>query len=188
VSTVVLADAPASVLTSKFAVPSPPPFMVDRPALTARLTEGVQNGPLTLVTGVAGSGKTQLLASWVRSGAVRWPTVWITVEPGDEQSTTFWTYLVEGLRRVGVPVPAQVPAAPGVAASRPFLARLAAALGECPTPVVVVLDGASQLPGRDWAAGLEFLQSHASDLRLVLSGRWDPPLPLYRFRLAGQLH
>ena len=89
---------------------------------------------------------------------------------------------------MGVPVPTQVPAAPGVAASRPVLARLAAALGECPTPVVVVLDGASQLPGRDWAAGLEFLQSHASDLRLVLSGRWDPPLPLYRYRLAGKLH
>ncbi|MCY1136858.1 LuxR C-terminal-related transcriptional regulator [Actinoplanes sp. Pm04-4] len=180
------ADSAGSLLNSKFAVPAPPPFMVDRPALADRLTEGVQ-GPLTLVTGLAGSGKTQLLASWARSGAVRWPIVWIAVEPGDERGATFWTYLIEGLRRVGVRVPAQVPAAPGAAAGRPFLARVAAALAACPTPVVLVLDGASQLAGRDWAAGLEFLQSHASGLRLVLSGRWDPPLPLYRYRLAGEL-
>ncbi|WP_239080468.1 LuxR C-terminal-related transcriptional regulator [Paractinoplanes brasiliensis] len=180
------ADSAGSLLSSKFVVPSPPPFMVDRPALTARITEGVQ-GPVTVVTGLAGSGKTQLLASWVRGRAVRWPIVWITVEPGDERSSTFWTYLVEGLHRVGVPVPVRVPAAPGAMAGRPFLARLAETLAGWPTPVVLVLDGASQLAGRDWAAGLEFLLSHASTLRLVLSGRWDPPLPLYRYRLAGQL-
>jgi LuxR family transcriptional regulator, maltose regulon positive regulatory protein len=173
-------DSPGSVLTSKFAVPAPPAFMVDRPALRERISEGVR-GPMTLVTGLAGSGKTQLLASWVRTAAVPWPIVWFTVEPGDEHA--FWTYLVEGLRRVGVPVPPP----PGAAAGAPFLARLAAALDEWPTPIVLVLDGASQLPGRDWATGLEFLSSHVDGLRLVLSGRWDPPLPTYRYRLAGQL-
>jgi LuxR family transcriptional regulator, maltose regulon positive regulatory protein len=177
------ADTPGSILTSKFAVPASPPFMVDRPALAGRLTEGVQ-GPLTVVTGLAGSGKTQFLASWVRSEAVPWPIVWITLEQGDERSSNFWNYLVEGLRRIGVPVPV----APGAAVGRPFLVRLAAALGECPTPVVVVLDGASHLAGNSWAAGLEFLLSHASGLRLVLSGRWDPPLALYRYRLAGELY
>ncbi|MFC4068730.1 LuxR C-terminal-related transcriptional regulator, partial [Actinoplanes subglobosus] len=53
---------------------------------------------------------------------------------------------------------------------------------------VLILDGASQLPGRDWASGLEYVLSHSARLRVVLTGRWDPPLPLYRYRLAGQLH
>lgn len=180
-------DTDGSLLASKFIVPPPLPFMVARPALVSRIAEGVQ-GPLTLVSGVAGSGKTELLASWARSGAVRWPIVWITVEPGDDQSSTFWMYVAEGLRRAGGPVPVQVPVAPGAIVSREFLSGLAATLSAWPTPVVLVLDGVSQLPGPDWATGLDFLLGHARNLRIVLSGRWDPPLPLYRYRLAGRLH
>ncbi|MEU4421432.1 helix-turn-helix transcriptional regulator, partial [Actinoplanes sp. NPDC024001] len=175
-------DPDSSLLDCKFAVPAAPPFMVARPALLGRVTEGVQ-GPVTLVTGLAGSGKTQLLASWVNSRAVDWPIAWITLEQGDEQASTFWTYVLEGLRRAGV----DLPPVPGGTVSRAVLGRLAAIIDEQPTPVVLVLDGASQLPGRDWAVGLEFLLSHVRRLRVVLTGRWDPPLPLYRYRLSGQL-
>ncbi|MBB2941294.1 LuxR family maltose regulon positive regulatory protein [Actinoplanes lutulentus] len=176
-------DADSSLLDSKFMVPAAPPFMVARPALLARMTEGVQ-GPVTLVTGLAGSGKTQLLATWVTSGAVDWPIAWISLETGDEQPSAFWTYVIEGLRRAGV----AVPAVPGGTAGRAVISRLAAAIDEQPAPVVLILDNASQLPGREWALGLDFLISHARQLRVVLTGRWDPPLPLYRYRLAGQLH
>ncbi|AEV84884.1 LuxR family transcriptional regulator [Actinoplanes sp. SE50] len=177
-------DADGSLLASKFTVPAAPPFMVARPGLLDRVSDGVR-GPVTLVTGLAGSGKTQLLASWARSRAVPWPIGWVTCENGDEPATTFWSYVLEGLRRAGVPAPE--PAVPGAAASRAVLARLAAVIDQQPTPVVLILDGAAQLPGRDWAAGLEFLLAHAPGLRVVLAGRWDPPLPLYRYRLAGQL-
>ncbi|GID79345.1 transcriptional regulator [Paractinoplanes deccanensis] len=171
-----------AVLASKFAVPAAPPFMVERPALCDRLTEGVR-GPVTLVTGVAGGGKTQLLASWVRGRPVDWPIAWITVESDD----AFWVYLVEGLRRAGVPVPELVPSAAGVGAGRALLTRLAGVLAAQPTPVVLILDGVSQLPGDRWATGLEFLLEHTDNLRVVLAGRWDPPLPLHRYRLAGRL-
>ncbi|XVU29977.1 LuxR C-terminal-related transcriptional regulator [Actinoplanes sp. CA-054009] len=171
-----------AILASKFAVPAAPPFMVERPALRDRVTEGV-HGSVTLVTAVAGGGKTQLLASWVRSRPVDWPIAWITVESDDD----FWVYLVEGLRRAGVPVPPLVPLTPGVGAGRALLTRLASVLAAQPTPVVLILDGASQLPGERWAGGLEFLLEHTGNLRVVLAGRWDPPLPLHRYRLAGQL-
>ncbi|BCY11374.1 LuxR C-terminal-related transcriptional regulator [Actinoplanes sp. L3-i22] len=177
-------DADGSLLASKFAVPAAPPFMVARPALLTRLSEGVR-GPVTLVTGLAGSGKTQLLASWVRARPVDWPIAWVTCENGDEPAATLWSYVLEGLRRAGVPAPE--PAVPGAAASRAVLARLAAIIDQQRTPVVLILDGAAQLPGREWAAGLEFLLAHSDGLRVILTGRWDPPLPLYRYRLAGQL-
>jgi LuxR family maltose regulon positive regulatory protein len=175
-------DGDGSLLDSKFMVPAAPPFMVARPGLLARVTEGVQ-GSVTLVTGVAGAGKTQLLASWVTSGAVDWPVAWITCETDDEQPSVFWPYVMEGLRRAGV----AVPALSGGVAGRATLARLAAAIDEQPTPVVLILDGASQLAGWEWALGLDFLISHVRQLRVVLTGRWDPPLPVYRYRLAGQL-
>ncbi|GIF02633.1 transcriptional regulator [Actinoplanes siamensis] len=177
-------DEECVLLPSKFLVPAAPPFMVERPALLAQVSEGVR-GPVTVVTGPAGSGKTQLLASWARSRAVDWPIAWITCESGDEPEAAFWSYVLAGLRRAGLPAPE--PASPGAAGSRAVLIRLAAVIGEWPTPVVLVLDGAAQLPGRDWAAGLEFLLGHAPGLRVVLAGRCDPPLPLYRYRLAGQL-
>jgi LuxR family maltose regulon positive regulatory protein len=179
-----LPDISGSLLTSKFAVPAAPPFMVARPSLLDRVSEGVR-GPITLVTGLAGSGKTQLLASWVRSPSVDWPIAWVTCENGDEPAPTFWSYVLESLRRAGVPAPE--PAVPSAASSRMILARLAAVIEAQPTPVVLVLDGAAQLPGREWANGLEFLLGHAAGLRVILAGRWDPPLPLYRYRLAGQL-
>jgi LuxR family maltose regulon positive regulatory protein len=183
VSIDVVADSDSSLFTSKFAIPAAPPFMVSRPALLDRVTAGVQT-PVTLITGVAGSGKTQLLASWARARAVDWPVAWLTLEQGDEQLPTFWSYVAEGLRRAGVEVP---PVGGGVF-TRAVLGRLAAALEQHPTPVVLILDGASQLPGGEWATGLEFLISHVDRLRVVLTGRWDPPLPIYRYRLAGQLH
>ncbi|MEV0902267.1 helix-turn-helix transcriptional regulator, partial [Actinoplanes sp. NPDC049802] len=176
-------DQASALLASKFVIPAAPPFMVTRPGLLDRVSEGVQ-GPVTLITGLAGSGKTQLLASWARSRAGNRPVAWITLEQGDEQVSTFWTYVAEGLRRAGV----QVPSMTDGAVTRAVLGRLAAAVAEHPTEIVLILDGASQLPGREWASGLEFLLSHVDRLRVVLTGRWDPPLPLYRYRLAGELH
>ncbi|WP_229073741.1 LuxR C-terminal-related transcriptional regulator [Actinoplanes sp. DH11] len=190
-------DLDGSLLDSKFAIPAAPPSMVDRPALLARVTEGVR-GPVTLVTGLPGSGKTQLLAAWANSGGGQpahagagaaamtgagWPIAWISVEAGDERPAAFWAYVTEGLCRAGV----AVPGAPGGAAGRAALGRLATAIDEHPTPVVLILDGVSQLTGRDWATGLDYLINHVRQLRVVLAGRWDPPLPLYRYRLAGQL-
>ncbi|MFF5295890.1 LuxR C-terminal-related transcriptional regulator [Paractinoplanes globisporus] len=186
------AAAPAAggdpLLQSKFAVPEPPSFLVARPRLTERLARGVRE-PVTLVVGPAGAGKTQLVATWAAEGTPGYPIGWITLEEEDGPSDAFWAYILEALRRAGVPVAASlsVPRAGG-AADRSFLVRLASALAEQPEPVVLVLDGVSNLTSPHWATDLEFVLRHAGRmLRLVLVGRWDPPLPLHRYRLAGRL-
>ena len=44
------------------------------------------------------------------------------------------------------------------------------------------------MTGQQWATDIEFVLRHTSPaLRLVLVGRWDPPVPLHRYRLAGRL-
>ncbi|WP_063763894.1 LuxR C-terminal-related transcriptional regulator [Actinoplanes subtropicus] len=176
------------LLQSKFAVPEPPSFLVARPRLTERLARGVRE-PVTLVVGPAGAGKTQLVASWAAAGKPGYPIGWITLEEEDGQTDAFWAYILEALRRAGVHLPDTLPApAAPRPADRSFLVRLAAALAERPEPVVLVLDGVANLPGQNWATDLEFVLRHAGRmLRLVLVSRWDPPLPLHRYRLAGRL-
>lgn len=177
------------LLESTFAIPEPPGFMVPRPRLLQRLSPAVRQ-PVTLVVGPAGTGKTQFVAEWARSGSVAAPVAWITLEDEDDRSALFWTYVVEGLRRAGVRLtPELAPPLYPATADRSFLTRLAAVLSEQPTPVVLILDGVSNLTGQEWATGLEYVLRHTNRLlQLVLIGRWDPPLPLHRYRLAGWLN
>lgn len=55
------------MLTARFTAPAVPKTLVHRPELLRRLTAGVQ-GPLTLINGPAGSGKTVLTAHWAAAG------------------------------------------------------------------------------------------------------------------------
>ncbi|WP_433727669.1 LuxR C-terminal-related transcriptional regulator [Actinoplanes sp. CA-051413] len=177
------------LLASKLTVPEAPPFMVDRGRLLDQLSRAVRN-PITVVTGPPGCGKTQLAASWVASGAAPGPVIWISLEDGDNDSAVFWPYLIEGLRRSGIVLsPPIEEAAHSAGFDRPMLARLAADLAAAQQPVVVlVLDSASVLADRQLAEELDALLRHADHhLRIVLVGRWDPPLPLYRYRLNGKL-
>ena len=138
--------------------------------------------------GPAGSGKTQLAASFASSPQAGPTVAWVTLED-DEPTNTFWTYVMEALRRAGVAIsPGITPPSAGVAVDRSFLNRLASALAKRDRPVLLLLDGVSGLSGEQWATDLEYVLRHAGPLlRLVLIGRWDPPLPLHRYRLAGRL-
>jgi len=180
------ATAEDPLLESAFEIPEPPSFMVTRPRLLAAIA-GPEELPITLVVGPAGSGKTQLVASWVNSPSVH-AVAWITLEDVTDVCA-FWAYVVEALRRAGVPIsPSLTPPLSAAPTDRSFLVRLVAELVEQRTPVLLVLDGVSTLTGRQWATDIEFLLRHTSPtLRLVLVGRWDPPFPLHRYRLAGRL-
>ncbi|GGK42015.1 transcriptional regulator [Pilimelia terevasa] len=176
------------VLPSKFAVPGPPRLPVARIRLAERLGRCVRN-PVTVVTGPAGSGKTEAVAAWVRAGAGGHPAAWVTFEQEDDHPVVFWTYLVESLRRSGLTLRRTPMDLVGTAHGQPTaMARLAADLSGQPRPVTLVLDGACTVPGSTWADELDFLVRHAAGLlRLVLIGRSDPPLPLHRYRVAGTL-
>lgn len=182
------ADEGSPLLGSKFAVPEPPRFMVARGRLVERLTRAVRE-PVTVVTGPAGSGKTQAVAAWTRAGCATDTVAWIMLEEGDSQPTAFWTYVVAALRRAGLPLfPTLADPVPPTAVDQEFLVRLAAQLASQPRSVLLILDEVPTLTEWQWANELDFVLRHSeSRLRLVLVGRWDPPLPLYRYRLAGRL-
>jgi LuxR family transcriptional regulator, maltose regulon positive regulatory protein len=181
-------DESGPLLRSKFAVPDPCRFIVPRGELRALLAQGVHE-PVTVVTGPAGSGKTQAVAAWVRAGAATDTVAWVTLEESDGEPAVFWTYVIEGLRRAGLPLfPATAEPFYPTAVDQTVLVRLAAQLTAQPRTVFLVLDEVSSVADPRWANDLDFVLRHSDGrLRLVLVGRWDPPLPLYRYRLAGTL-
>jgi len=174
------------VLQAKIMAPSMPSWMVPRPRLDKRIDEGTA-GPLTVVTGPPGAGKTMAVASWAadRPG----PVAWVTLDHYDSRPKVFWATIVEALRNAGVTL-GRVSAAPArmTAADHVFLLRLASELAAQDPPVVLVLDDLHLLAGPGLMDGLQYLLRNArSGLRLVICSRTDPMLPLHRYRLAGEL-
>ena len=70
-----------------------------------------------------------------------------------------------------------------------FLVRLLEALDRAPVPVDLVLDDVHALPPGSAAvrALAALVRERPRALRLVLAGRADPPLPIARLRLSGEL-
>jgi LuxR family transcriptional regulator, maltose regulon positive regulatory protein len=176
------------LLASKLTAPSMPGRMVVRPRLLALLDAGVTR-PVTLVAAPAGSGKTTMLTCWMSSVSPPGAVAWLSLDPGDNDPVRFWTYVLAALCRSGA-----VPADSGLRTLLPsrgddtLLPSLLQGLDELASPVVLVLDDVHELTEPGVLDGLGFLVRHAPpQLRLVLSTRADPPLPLHRLLVSGRL-
>ncbi len=176
-------------LSGKLAVPAHPGWVIRRGRLFSLLDRGIEH-PVTLVAAPAGSGKTMLLASWLAATTPPGPVAWLSLDAGDNDAVRFWTHVLASLTRVGAV--AQDSNLHGMAADVRTSATMAPQFVEqvdsLDVPVVLVLDDVHELTDPAVLAGIEFLVRHpTSSLRLVLSTRADPPLPLYRLLLTGSL-
>jgi LuxR family maltose regulon positive regulatory protein len=177
------------LLASKLVVPSMPGRVVERPRLFELLDAGVER-PVTLVAAPAGSGKTMLLTSWMSAVSPPGPVAWLSLDQGDNDPVQFWTYLLAALCRSGA-----LPADSGLSAQMAsqggddtLLPTLLHDLEELASPLVLVLDDVHELVEPQVLQGIELLVRHAPpQLRLVLSTRADPPLPLHRLLVSGRL-
>ena len=176
------------VLMSKITVPGLPGWAVERQRIDQLIANGA-HGPLTTVTGPPGAGKTTAIALWAATSSCPGTLAWITLDGYDNQPRVFWSYVVAALRQAGIAVPPASPVgARATAVGHDFLLRLAAVLATQDPPVVMVLDDAHQLTERAALDGLDYvLRNAGTGLRLVVSSRVDPILPLHRYRLGGEL-
>jgi LuxR family transcriptional regulator, maltose regulon positive regulatory protein len=181
----VSADVP--ILASKITAPGVPDWTAPRPRITKLIAQGTRWCPLTVVTGPAGAGKTMALALW--AAAEPGTVAWVSLDGYDNRPGVFWAYVVAALRQSGVAVPEALPtAARGLEAGHVFLLGLAAVLAAQDPPVTLVLDDLHLLTAPKVLDGLDYvLRNVGPGLRLVVSARMDPPLPLHRYRLAGEL-
>jgi len=183
-STVPIGDP---ILTSKITAPDVPAWAVQRPRITGRIAEGTRWCPLTVVTGPAGAGKTMAVAMWAAAEADR--VAWVCLDEFDNRPGAFWSYVVAALRRSGVTVPKTLQAIPQEPAGVDgFLLGLTALLAAQDLPLTLVLDDLHLLTEPGTLKGLDFMLRNAgSGLRVVVTSRMDPLLPLHRYRVAGQL-
>ena len=175
------------ILAAKITPPSVPAWAVPRPRITKLITQGTRWCPLTVLTGPPGAGKTMALALW--TAAEPGTVAWVGLDKFDNRPEVFWSYVMAALRRSGVAIPKTLRAAGrGRAGDEGFLLRLAAALAAQEPPVTLVLDDLHLLTEPRVLKGLDFiLRNVGSSLRLAVSSRMDPLLPLHRYRLAGGL-
>jgi LuxR family transcriptional regulator, maltose regulon positive regulatory protein len=174
-------SAPEDALAAAtLAVPELPTPYVRRPRLVESLVRA-EGLPLVLVSAPAGTGKTALVTEWARRPGTSGPVGWVTFEESD---TPFWPSVLACLHRLGIEVPDLGEA---LALGRQPLAELAASIGALPGTLTVVVDG-YELTSVDISRDVSHLLRHtAGHLQLVLVGRVDPVLPLYRYRLSDDL-
>ena len=132
-----------------------------------------------------------LLADWlaVEAAAGR-PVAWVSLEESEQQPESFWTYVVTALETVAPGVGAA--ALPLLQAAQPPIATVLATvlneLGNLPGGLDLVLDDYHLADGPAIAEDVAFLVEHLPpQVRLVISTRADPALPLARLRAGGDL-
>jgi LuxR family maltose regulon positive regulatory protein len=182
------AHADDLVLTSKLTPPRIPGWVVPRKRIERRIADGVR-GPLTVVTGPPGAGKTIAVASWAAAGSAPGPVAWVILDEYDNRQKVFWSYVLAGLQRADVPVPRAVCAAARRGATDlGFILQLASVIVAQRSPVLLVLDDLHLVTEPRCLNGLARLLRNARPyLRVVAASRSDPLLPLHRYRLAGEL-
>jgi LuxR family transcriptional regulator, maltose regulon positive regulatory protein len=176
------------LLETKLFVPRPRPALVQRPRLHDLLDRGVASR-LTLVSTPAGFGKTTVLAEWLAAGERK--VAWLSLDRGDNDAATFWTYVIAALRTVVPDVGAielalmQGPQPPPIEG---VLTTVLNDLGALSEDVVLVLDDYHVIDASDVQDAMGFLLDHLPPrLHVVIATRADPAMPLARLRARGEL-
>ncbi|HEY5730947.1 MAG TPA: LuxR C-terminal-related transcriptional regulator [Anaerolineales bacterium] len=177
------------LLTSKLYFPPPRPDLVQRPRLLERLNVGLR-GKLTLVSAPAGFGKTTLVSEWIRDCG--YPATWLSLDKNDNDPSRFLIYLIAALQRIDSKIGADVQAALEVSLSPHFdilLTRLIGEIERLPDKSIIVLDDYHLIDSKSVHDIVNFLIEYLPPtIHLVISGRSDPPLPISRLRVRGEVN
>ena len=138
------------------------------------------------MTGPAGSGKTVLVRDW--AAVTGGPTAWLALDPSHSDPEHFLEALLAALEEVAPGLhDATWRNDPGDHAADHAVVRAIDHLRTAP-PSVVVLDDLHTVDRSPTTALLaRLVEVIPENLTLVVCSRTDPPLPLHRFRLAGEL-
>jgi LuxR family maltose regulon positive regulatory protein len=162
---------------------------VPRPRLTDRLVRGTTS-KLTLVSAPPGFGKSTLVADWIAGRGPSEPAAWLSLDLGDNDPARFWRYVVGALRIAAPDVGRDAEAIlespePQVErALRSLINDLAALEGD----ITLVLDDFHLIERPEIHDALAtFIDRLPPKAHLVITTRADPPLPLARLRVRGEL-
>ncbi|HEU4782024.1 MAG TPA: LuxR C-terminal-related transcriptional regulator [Ktedonobacterales bacterium] len=176
------------ILATKLYIPPPRPNRVLRPRLSARLNAGL-DCKLTLISAPAGFGKTTLVSDWL-AGCAR-PSAWLSLDNGDNDLARFLTYVVRALQTIAANMGEgllDVLQSPQPPPSDALLTTLVNDIAGIAAPFVLVLDDYHVIDSAAIDHALSFLLDHLPPgMRVVITTREDPQLPLARLRARGHL-
>jgi ATP/maltotriose-dependent transcriptional regulator MalT len=178
----------AELLATKVAIPRVRAGSLVRFRLLAALDQALSR-ELTLVCTPAGFGKTTLLAEWAH--AATHPVSWLSLDPEDGDPNRFWRYVAAALDRAVPRLDERIDSLPdGVhgTSSDDLVVAVVNALETLSHEVVLVLDDYHTIESSAVHESMAFVLEHLPPpLRVVITSRSDPPLPLARLRARNQL-
>jgi LuxR family transcriptional regulator, maltose regulon positive regulatory protein len=176
------------LLSTKLNIPPLRPARVPRMELLQRL-DSLPEHKLALIAAPAGYGKTALVSEWAAQSVH--PVIWLSLDARDNDPVRFWDYVIAAVQtaypHIGektLPLLHEPQPLP----NETILATLINELASLPDTLVLVLDDYHAIEATVIHDGLEFLVEHLPpQLRLIVTTRVDPPLPLARMRVGNQL-
>jgi LuxR family maltose regulon positive regulatory protein len=163
---------------------------VERPELIRYLADAEVK--LILVAAPPGFGKTTLVAQWCASGVSRGRFAWVSLDRTDNDPSRLWWHLVASLH---LACPAfdgdkVLPMLRGQAADlgETMIPVLVNELASLPEQVIIVLDDYHLIKRRACHEQMALLLGHLPPTaQVVIITRADPPLPLARMRVVGEM-
>ena len=177
------------LLASKLFLPPHRQDLVQRPRLLESLDAGL-SGKVTLVSAPAGFGKTTLVSEWIRNCGH--PTAWLSLDRNDNDLSRFLIYLIAALQHIDPGIGTDVQAV--LEESLPphveiLLTRLIREMERLPGKSIIVLDDYHLIDSKPVHDVINFMIEYLpSTVHLVITGRADPPLPISRLRVQGELN
>lgn len=185
------------LLATKLSVPPARAQLVSRPRLFERLEIGLK-GKLTLIAAPAGFGKTTLVSAWrtTEAGSAL-PFAWVSLDAGDNDPLLFWRYVLTAVDTLAPKASTsaltllQSPQSPPIEHILTTMLNAFTALQRVSNQsrhAVVVFEDYHVITTPAIHAALAWLlDCLPTTLHLVIVTRADPPLPLARLRVNGEL-
>ena len=176
------------LLQTKLHSPSPHPDLVSRPRLIEYLNAGLPR-KLALISAPAGFGKTTLVCDWLRQ--IDQPAAWLSLDGADNDPARFFTYCLAALQHIEPAIGQtthsllQSPQPPAPEALITTLINDSIAFSG---KLALVLDDYHHINNPAIHQAMTLLLEHLPpQMRLIITTRADPPLPLARLRVRGQI-
>ena len=174
---------PARYLRSKLLAPQLHEDSIVRHRLVERLVD--RPAPIWLLSAPAGYGKTTLVTQALEDRAAA--TAWVSVDRADNDPVRFWTHVAASLLGDG---PELDELADGMDPDHldATIDALMAGVEQRGEPVTLVLDDLHEIANTEISEALgRIVTRPPEELRVVITARSDPTLPIGRLRTQGQL-
>jgi LuxR family maltose regulon positive regulatory protein len=165
---------------------------VPRPRLVERLRAGLQSDrQLILVSAAAGFGKTTLASEWIAGGHLSGAVAWISLDREDNNPTRFLFYLISSMQQVIPSLGENI--VPILQSPQPhqlneLLEQLLNQIADSKKQVLLFLDDYHLITSNAVHHIVQrTIEQQPANMHVIILTREDPPLPLPRMRVRGQM-